>query len=150
MNTMYLARQLQSKGVSSTETGAGNTTNTNPNNVQHLINESHCILGQSNPRCQELSITIPYSRSWSVVSTFFSNRRIFGTKLGTYGIGPHVVRPRHQLCVLLGAKVPFLLKATEDDKFMLLGEAFVDSEEVVSGKAMELGKVGEVRDFILI
>ncbi|KAJ9653326.1 hypothetical protein H2198_007468 [Neophaeococcomyces mojaviensis] len=152
MNSMYLANLASPPEQSlppKTET-ARHPALTNLDGVQHLIRESQCTLTPAGLKRQELEIMLPYSRSWSAISKFFSQRRIFSTETGTYGIGPQVMRLRGHLCVLLGGQVPFALKAAKDDKFMLLGEVFIDRRDVMFGEAMESGQIGALRDLILV
>jgi hypothetical protein len=52
-------------------------------------------------------------------------RRAFVTKRGYLGIGPVHLEPGDSIVILLGAAVPFVLRNVDEEKYKLVGEAYV-------------------------
>jgi hypothetical protein len=78
-------------------------------------------------------------------------RRMFRTKGDLMGMGPKSMQEGDVVCVLLGAKVPFVLRAVEGEKkeprrYRLVGEAFVFG--YMNGEILEEKK--EVQTFWLV
>ena len=77
------------------------------------------------------------------------NRRFFWTSKKDYGIGPACMREGDIVVVLYGGSAPFVLRR-KGDKFLMLGEAYVDS--IMNGqlvKEVEKGRRQE-QEFCLI
>lgn len=61
-----------------------------------------------------------------------AGRSFFITEKGRYGLGPTVIRQGDRVCILFGAKVPFILRPQKknygksSDWFSLCGECYVD------------------------
>ncbi|KAF4960119.1 hypothetical protein FGADI_1137 [Fusarium gaditjirri] len=52
-------------------------------------------------------------------------RRAFMTSTGFVGVGPLDIQPGDEVCILLGGKIPYLLRAQGDEAYTLVGEAYV-------------------------
>ncbi|CVL08992.1 hypothetical protein FPRO06_13297 [Fusarium proliferatum] len=52
-------------------------------------------------------------------------RRTFMTSTGFVGVGPLDMQPGDEVCILLGGKVPYLLRAQGEELYTLIGEAYV-------------------------
>ena len=61
------------------------------------------------------------------------NRRVYRTRKGYLGLGPRVMQAGDEICVLLGGRVPYVLRADGPHRFFL-GEAYVHDDEVISGR----------------
>jgi hypothetical protein len=61
------------------------------------------------------------------------------TQKGYYALGPRITRPGDQCYVLHGANVPFVLRPVSENRFKLLGEAYVHGfmEGQIKGYAEE-------------
>lgn len=78
------------------------------------------------------------------------NRRFFITEEGLMGLGPRLIEPGDLVCVLLGSRVPFVLRRKVDgDRYVLVGECYchgvMDGEAV---RGLDEGKT-VLRDFVL-
>jgi hypothetical protein len=85
-------------------------------------------------------------------AAFTTNRRFYLTKQGYLGLGPTIMQPGDQLCVLLGGRLPFVLRSTSADKiYTFIGEVYMYDEEILSGRtgiAARTGKGGwEVKTY---
>ncbi|EXK81565.1 hypothetical protein FOQG_13983 [Fusarium oxysporum f. sp. raphani 54005] len=52
-------------------------------------------------------------------------RRAFMTSTGFVGVGPLDMQPGDEVCILLGGKVPYLLRPQSDETYTLVGEAYM-------------------------
>jgi hypothetical protein len=77
-------------------------------------------------------------------------RSFFFTEKGYFGIGSWIAKPGDRICVLFGAKCPFLLRewkaeagprAGTEQRYKLVGEAYIHM--LMRGEAMERFKKGE-------
>lgn len=64
---------------------------------------------------------------------YVSQKRLFKTKSGLVGLGPHLVRSGDLCCVLYGGNIPFLLRPV-GSSYKLVGEICI--EKVMQGEAM--------------
>lgn len=55
----------------------------------------------------------------------FTCRRFFITSKGLLGIGSVVVLPDDLVVIIEGSRYPFLLRATSNGRYRLIGEAYV-------------------------
>ena len=80
---------------------------------------------------------------WSEFTASFqqatTNRRFFITREGHMGLGPRNIEPGDVVCILLGAQVPFVLRAVKDG-YVLLGECYCHG--IMEGEAV-------LRDFVI-
>lgn len=68
---------------------------------------------------------------------FFSiHRRVYLTHNGFVGIGPRIMRPGDEVCVLFGGRVPFVLRRIQDHH-ILLGDTYIHDENIMWGKLTE-------------
>ncbi|KAK1752724.1 heterokaryon incompatibility protein-domain-containing protein [Echria macrotheca] len=77
------------------------------------------------------------------------HRALFVTERGYIGLAPWNAKVGDEVCVLKGAKTPFLLREKEGGKHRLVGEAYVLG--IMEGEAMQGDDVGErMRTFWLV
>lgn len=85
-------------------------------------------------------------------AAFCTNRRFYLTKDGYMGIGPSLMRPGDHLCILLGGRLPFVLRPICTD-YTFIREAYVYDEDILSGRtglAARAGKGGwEIKPYVL-
>jgi hypothetical protein len=70
-------------------------------------------------------------------------RRVFMTSTGFVGVGPLDMQPGDEVCILLGGKVPYLLRPQGNESYTLVGEAYVHGimhGELFKGGARNLHK----------
>ena len=63
-----------------------------------------------------------------------SGRTPFVTDRGHLGLASQHVRSGDIVAVLSGVQVPFILRTSTDDKYKIIGEAYVDS--IMDGEAV--------------
>jgi len=68
------------------------------------------------------------------VSKYCHGRCFFITEKGYIGIGPAELTPSHEVAVLMGGQVPFVLSKLGGDRYKLIGECYVHG--FMKGKAM--------------
>ncbi|KAK0610850.1 HET domain-containing protein [Immersiella caudata] len=66
------------------------------------------------------------------VRMYALNRRVFLTRGGRLGIGPSIVRPGDEVAVLLGGKVPFVLRH-RGDHHVFIGSSYLRDNRVMWG-----------------
>ncbi|KAL9611046.1 MAG: hypothetical protein Q9167_004293 [Letrouitia subvulpina] len=73
-----------------------------------------------------------------IISTrsFSYHRRVYLTQNGFIGIGPRMMRPGDEVCVLFGGRAPFVLRRMQDHH-ILLGDTYVHDENLMWGKLTE-------------
>ncbi|ERF77194.1 hypothetical protein EPUS_06474 [Endocarpon pusillum Z07020] len=97
--------------------------------------------------CEEAKAT-PFARQ---SSTVFAVRRIFRTAGNLLGLGPKSLRPGDHIFVLLGARVPFILRPiapAEDGRsssayYEMVGEAYVHG--IMQGEALQRGQLEKIK-----
>jgi hypothetical protein len=67
-------------------------------------------------------------------------RRMFRTDSRHIGIGPIEIQPGDQICVLFGARVPFVIRRS-GDHWLLVGECYLHG--LMNGEAIEIWKNGD-------
>lgn len=72
-------------------------------------------------------------------------RRAFRTSKGYLGLGPQHLQSGDHVVILHGSTVPFILRKIDDDKFTLIGEAYVHG--IMDGGGMT--NETEPDDFVL-
>ena len=77
-----------------------------------------------------------------------TNRRFFVTREGHMGLGPRDMEPGDVVCILLGAQVPFVLRAV-NNHYVLLGECYCHG--IMEGEALRQADGGEavLRDLVI-
>ena len=77
-----------------------------------------------------------------------TNRRFFITREGHMGLGPRNMEPGDVVCILLGAQVPFVLRAM-NNHYALLGECYCHG--IMDGEALRQADGGEavLRDLVI-
>lgn len=77
-----------------------------------------------------------------------TNRRFFITREGYMGLGPLNIEPGDLVCILLGAQVPFVLRAVKDGH-KLMGECYCHG--IMNGEAVRQADGGEAElsDFVI-
>ncbi|KAH7234846.1 heterokaryon incompatibility protein-domain-containing protein [Fusarium redolens] len=73
-------------------------------------------------------------------------RRAFLTSTGFVGVGPLVMQPGDEVCILLGGKIPYLLRPQSDETYTLVGEAYVHG--VMHGELFK-GGARNLRNFVV-
>ncbi|KAF4624391.1 hypothetical protein G7Y89_g13780 [Cudoniella acicularis] len=68
------------------------------------------------------------------ISTSTHPSRFFVTKQGCIGRGPLPIQKGDQVCILFGAKLPFILREISPDVYVILGEAYVHG--IMKGEAV--------------
>lgn len=74
-------------------------------------------------------------------------RRPFLSEKGFVGLGSEILEVGDVICVLLGARLPYILRERGDGSFRVVGEAYVHG--VMYGEAWELKEAREVEVFEL-
>jgi len=69
-------------------------------------------------------------------SRLCNNRKLAVTRKGYFGLVPKESQPRDVVCVLFGAKTPFVLRPHKNGAFFLVGECYV--EGIMHGEAMKM------------
>ncbi|KAL8871359.1 MAG: hypothetical protein Q9174_002789 [Haloplaca sp. 1 TL-2023] len=67
---------------------------------------------------------------------FSHNRRLYLTQNGFLGIGPRVMAKGDEVCVLFGARVPFILRRMQDHH-VFIGETYIHDDGIMWGKLTE-------------
>lgn len=62
-----------------------------------------------------------------------TNRRLYRTSSGLIGVGPQMMRQGDQVYVLLGGRLPFILRPREDH-CLLIGESYLNHENILRGR----------------
>ncbi|KAH7388923.1 heterokaryon incompatibility protein-domain-containing protein [Cadophora sp. MPI-SDFR-AT-0126] len=75
-------------------------------------------------------------------SLYCNNRRFFRCEGGRLGWGPDQVREGDVICILHGAMVPFVLRSVGQDRFEIIGDAYVHG--IMDGEAMSLDGVEDM------
>jgi hypothetical protein len=65
-------------------------------------------------------------------------RKFFITAKGRMGIGPGLIEPGDQICILFGGGMPFALRPTALGRYLFLGDCYVDG--LMKGEAVEMWK----------
>ncbi|KAF4338933.1 heterokaryon incompatibility [Fusarium beomiforme] len=73
-------------------------------------------------------------------------RRAFLTSTGFVGVGPLDMQAGDEVCVLLGGKIPYLLRPQDDETYSLIGEAYVHG--IMHGELFK-GGVRNLRNFVV-
>jgi hypothetical protein len=116
--------------------------------------------GHCNPvrGCSENPNEIYFSPKWLKIVT--SNRRIFRTPHGYYGIAPKTAKLRDKVCVLLGGKVPYIIREEPQQHgsrkpsghtelvFPFISDAFAHG--LMDGQAITQVKAGKIRQECII
>lgn len=68
-------------------------------------------------------------------------RKVFRTRQGYFGLGPHLMEPGDLVCVLFGFPTPFILRKV-DRHYLLIGECHVLG--IMNGEVMEKWRNGEL------
>lgn len=68
----------------------------------------------------------PTESGLAAARAYCNNRRLFVTSEGSLGLGPAALRLGDRVCVLLGARIPYVLRP-EDSKYNLAGACYVHS-----------------------
>jgi hypothetical protein len=63
---------------------------------------------------------------------------------GRLGLVPHVARPGDCCCILLGVPVPMILRPVADNRYILVGESYIDG--VMAGEIVEARAEGRVKE----
>ena len=63
------------------------------------------------------------------------NRRFYLTKGGYMGIGPMIMRPGDEVCVLFGGRMPFILRPTAQGHHIFIGQTYLYDYEILWGGA---------------
>lgn len=94
-----------------------------------------CGYANTNPRREVLNNMLPGDaarfQNWAKKMTH--KRRVYRTRDGWLGLGPEATRPGDQVCVLLGGRVPFVLRPAQNG-WLLVGETYLHDVELMTGK----------------
>ena len=83
------------------------------------------------------------------VSDACKSRCYFSTEGGRLAIGPRRVQPGDAICVLLGARMPFILRRTNDESYIFIGDSYVHGLMDCETLDMLDKRTVELRDFII-
>jgi hypothetical protein len=72
----------------------------------------------------------------------WSGRKFFCTSRGFIGFGPKVLRNNDLCCVLFGARVPFILRETQNH-YLLVGECYLHG--IMRGEAIDMWRNGDLQ-----
>jgi hypothetical protein len=75
---------------------------------------------------------------------FSYNRRFYLTQSGYMGIGPEMMRPGDQLCVLFGGRPAYILRPM-DGYHVFIGDTYVNDQDIMWRKATESAMFGKGR-----
>lgn len=73
-------------------------------------------------------------------------RRVFRTSKGYLGLGPESLQSGDHVVIVHGSTVPFILHRCDQDKFTLIGEAYVHG--IMDGEGMK--DDAEPKEFVLL
>ncbi|KAH0565728.1 hypothetical protein GP486_000870 [Trichoglossum hirsutum] len=65
---------------------------------------------------------------------FSYNRRVYLTRKGFIGIGPKVMRPGDEVCVLFGGRMPFIVRPM-DGHHVFIGDTYLHDNDIMWGNA---------------
>ena len=80
----------------------------------------------------------------SVMHRVMRRRRFFATRGGRIGVGPSTAAPGDRLCVVWFCPTPYLLRATGDGNFQLVGECYVHG--LMYAEAVQMFDRKEIRE----
>ena len=83
------------------------------------------------------------------VSNACQSRCYFSTEGGRLAIGPREVKPGDAICVLLGARTPFILRPTNDESYIFIGDSYVHGLMDCETLDMLDMRTVELSDFII-
>lgn len=78
----------------------------------------------------------------------YGDQGAWGQPAKRLGLGPDSVQELDFVCILQGARVPFIVRITEDGKYKLIGEAFVFG--FMAGEAILLPKTFKKQEIMLV
>lgn len=93
-----------------------------PDHIRETLSSLHRFKVDS-PGREEIQMRI--NRFNAAIGMKLESRRMFVTKEGRLGLGPQTLEEQHEIWVLQGANVPFVLRRLGEGHFELVGEAFV-------------------------
>ena len=73
------------------------------------------------------------------------HKRLITTRKGGVGMGPHEARKGDKIVLLLGCRLPVILRKREDESYILIGEAYIHG--IMNGEAMTEANIAKLRDF---
>jgi hypothetical protein len=70
-------------------------------------------------------------------------RKVYKTSKGTFGLGPAGTQPGDQVVVLLGGRIPFVIRPSSEGRgWLLVGETYLHNVHVMTGKVADLNANG--------
>jgi hypothetical protein len=70
---------------------------------------------------------------------FSHNRRVYLTRNGFIGIGPKVMRPGDEVCVLFGGRMPFVIRPM-DDHHVFIGDTYLHDHDIMWGDSTKAAR----------
>jgi hypothetical protein len=94
-----------------------------------------CGYVNTNPREEVYRNMLPgdAARFQKWVKKMTHNRRVYRTRRGFLGLGPEAMKPGDEVCVLLGGRVPFVLREAQNG-WLLVGETYLHDVGLMTGK----------------
>jgi hypothetical protein len=83
------------------------------------------------------------SRFIEASKMFSCNRRFYLTQSGYIGIGPMMMRPGDEVCVLFGGRAPYILRPMVQGYHVFVGETYLCDNDIMWGKAAEAVRFGK-------
>jgi hypothetical protein len=83
------------------------------------------------------------SRFIKASKIFSCNRRFYLTQSGYMGIGPMMMRPGDEVCVLFGGRAPYILRPMVQGYHVFVGETYLCDQNIMWGKAAEAVRFGK-------
>ena len=80
------------------------------------------------------------SSSLRIINSYCSGRTFFSSHEGRFGLGPYNARPGDLVAVLLGCRMPMMLRTCSEGGYQVIGEAYYDG--FMNGEAL-LGPLPE-------
>ena len=107
----------------------------------------HLSVGEPNAKFELYKASLNAERnSYSRAMEYLHNRRPFLSEMGFVGLAPAGSKPGDLVAILLRAVQPFVLRDVGENRFELVGEAYV--HEIMDGEFLKPNS--KVEEFVLI
>lgn len=116
----------------------------------YLLSTSNCLSNSSSGQSAPSTTLQPPPTTDGNASRFIKaskicsyNRRFFLTQSGYMGIGPMMMRPGDEVCVLFGGRPPYILRPMVQGYHVFVGEAYLHNREIMWGNTTAIVRLGK-------